>query len=177
MRQAINLLPWRLAEFRRKSRNMLIKLSIFSLVLFLSLIVLFFFQQQMNEELHQQQEKLQLHKQQLNETQQKVTALQQKIQGNETTLILSKQDIPPFLALLQQLPLTQGELKQLNFNAEELRLQGWVANQQEFETLDHFLTQFTWLKQKKLEKLDALSQGELHFEYQLIFANSQEKMQ
>lgn len=177
MMRAINLLPWRQAEFRQKSRNMLIKIGIFSLLLFFCLTLLFFFQQKMSLKLQQQREKLQPHKQQLNEIQQKVTTLQQKIQGTETTFVLPKQDISSFLTLLQQLPLTQGELKTLHFNAEELRLQGWVATQQEFEVLEQFLNHVPELKQRKLEKLESLSQGELHFEYQLTFANRMEKTQ
>lgn len=174
MALGINLLPWRIVEFRRKSKKMLLIVLMWGLTLCLSLIWLVFLQRQIEMDLNLQQKNASNIKQQLSETQQKITALQQKMQGQQDRLKVPQTAILPFLALLQQLPLTKGELKQLDFSAHTLNIQGWVADQAEFERLDQFLHQFTWLTQVKLEKLEPQQQGDLHFEYQLIFAHKAE---
>lgn len=175
MMTSINLLPWRIAEFRRKSRNMLVKIIIFGVILCASLIFTIVLQQQMQAEFGSQQANLSNLKQQLNETQQKVTALRHQVQETENLSVIATQDIEQFLALLFELPLAQGELNSVELKNGQLQIRGWVANQLEFEQLDRFLKQFVWLTTVKLEELSPFNQSELHFSYQLRFTDEKEK--
>lgn len=165
--QTINLLPWRQAEFRRKSRDMLIKILIFAFIVLFLLFIIQFLQQQTETASAQQIQALQQEKQQLNETQQKVTALRQQLQGAAHLPEADRQHIKQFLALLTALPLSQGELQSAECNAQQIRLLGKVATQSEFEQLDQFLQQQPWVSQVTLTQLQPQPNGDLHFDYQL----------
>lgn len=147
---AINLLPWRVLCHRQKLRALLYKGLCCLLCSAAVCVYLFYLIRQdsltvsaYHRQLHQLSQQLTQHIEQTNK-------LRRHYAGKEPQPSLPASSALHFLELLAQLPLQQGELTEAAFSAAQLRVKGWVEQQQEFAQIQHFLSEQPWLKESRL---------------------------
>lgn len=139
---AINLLPWRQEIYQQQIKSFIYK-TILSLILCISSIAfIVFLTQQIESEIAHKREQIQQIDHQLVEVKQQTSALQK----NYSVELQSLKKIPTeqflsILAIVSQLPLQHGELKELSLDFDKLILQGETEQHQEFEQLQQFLKQ------------------------------------
>lgn len=169
MKSWTNLLPWRLTRHKTLSRNIIAILIIFIIIAVLLHIQLNQYNQQYLAEYQQQYAQYKSTKLQLNQTEQQLNQLQQNLQpfSQQSAVQISTDFVNRLFELLSELPLTQGELQQIQFSAEKLSLAGYALDHLEFEQIDQFLKDNPQIEQLKLSEFSAQSQGLLQFEFQL----------
>ncbi|WP_439256902.1 competence protein ComB [Lonepinella sp. BR2271] len=173
MNSAINLLPWRLEQHQRRSRQGVSKLAVFSLLVSIGYLIFNQFAQDYQQRYTEQLQTQQSLQQQLNQVEQKRVQSQQRLQqqGKQSAVDISTDLVTALFDLLAELPLQQGELTGLQFSAQQFRLQGLAQQQSEFEQIHQFFKQYPQIKQLKLAQFSPQSDGKLHFEFQLQFVN------
>ena len=140
MKNWTNLLPWRLIQHRIQSRNTTIVLLIWIIIAVSLHIQLNQYSQQYLAEYQQQYAQSKSIKLQLNQTEQQINQLQQNLQpfSQQSAVQISTDFVNRLFDLLSELPLTQGELQQIQFSAERFSLAGYAIDHLEFEQIDQF---------------------------------------
>lgn len=160
---SINLLPWRTKQHYHNLRLFIFNILIL-LILFLTAYYFLYSQNQQSfaTQTAQQQYWQQLNLQ-LNKLEKRINQLNQ---DNHLMTTFTTAQLQQVFQLLNELPLTQGELHQLQWQEDQLTLIGESADQLEFEQIHQFLRQQTSFEQIKLRQFTPLSEG-LFFQFDL----------
>ncbi|QPB41527.1 PilN domain-containing protein [Rodentibacter haemolyticus] len=168
----VNLLPWRLEQYRRLLFLFFIRLIVvLALALFLW-IGLSWFQLQQREELNRQRQTFEQQKNQLIQLVRQTAQIKQLMQNVTELKALTPEPVEQILTLLPQFPLQQGELESLHFNREGIRLNGFCIEQAEFEAFHEFLS--THFGSVKLTQFKP-EQGRLLFQFEISEIKTGEK--
>lgn len=161
---SINLLPWRLTQYRQLLLLFLLKLvAVFSLA-FLLYAILTWFQHQQKAALNQKIQTFEQQKARLMKTVQHVSQMKQSMQDLTTLQAIKPDSVAQVLSLLPQFPFQQGELATFHLNDEGIKLSGFCLSQQEFESLHEFLSSsFSTVKLTQFKT----EQGRLLFQFDL----------
>ncbi|TDQ58115.1 hypothetical protein EDC45_1188 [Mesocricetibacter intestinalis] len=173
MNTAINLLPWRQQRQRRQSRDLLIKLTIICLfALFLGILV--------NAQSRRTESELQLLQQSLKQETQRLQELQNQIVALNRPALQSEPlyPIPPrraaeLLNIVAALPLSEGELSELELNASRLLMSGTAESQHEFELVQDYLQKIALFRHVELAQFILHPNGETYFQFHLPYEPEQ----
>lgn len=160
----MNLLPWRIEQFKQKSRVIFLKTSVAMVLIgFISLIFIAA-NQHFTQEITQQREILQQHQHKMSELTRQAAQLRQQIMPSVKQVPVPPEQVINMINMLAALPLTQGELQQTELQQGYLLLKGTAANQSEFEQLQPFLSQY--FSHIKLSQFEPLHDNQLQFKFE-----------
>lgn len=167
MKKQINLLPWRLKQHRQQSRALLRKLIALCLGVFILSMVLNNQTQQLSMQLTTQQTALQQTNTQLTQLERQIVQSRQNYIPAENSVPIDRMQVEKLWDSLSRLPLQQGELIRLSLNHERLELTGTAGNQEEFERLNRFLTEYPLFKRATLSQFIPQTDNSLQFQFTL----------
>lgn len=166
MKKDINLLPWRLQQRRRQAKALVTK-CVAGAVLCTAISVGLY---RTAEQYAKQAEKLQHEyvalQRELQLTQQHIQQIRHHQRHDQETQAITKETVFLLLNQLAELPLTQGELSALALSEHHLTLTGQSVSQEEFDRLNHFLTEQALFSEVKLTEFKPQAQ-EMRFQFDL----------
>ncbi|WP_273392548.1 hypothetical protein [Actinobacillus porcinus] len=160
----MNLLPWRIEQFKQKSRVIFVKTSVMALLIGVISLMLMVANQHFAQAIAQQQERLQQQQSQRSELTRQVAQLRRQITPNVKQVPVPHEQVMNMINMLIELPLTQGELQQTVLQQGYISLKGTASNQSEFEPLQPFLTQY--FPDIKLSQFEPLHDNQLQFKFE-----------
>lgn len=137
----INLLPWRITQHQKQTKRFGIMLFAYALPFVFGYNFFSQLTEQGNQKLSQYQENLQQINQHISQVQQDIGKIQQRHSPMHKTAPLASMQITKLFTLLDELPLSQGELQALRLDIDGLWFQGTTETHQEFEQIHQFLQQ------------------------------------
>ena len=159
----MNLLPWRQTLFQQKSRAMLAKTSIAAGICLLLWAILQGVHHQLQQQVANQQTQLQQLRTTAGTLTQQVTKLRSQIIPREKQQPMPTEQVLQTIQLLSQLPLTQGEIQHFQLQPNQFSLQGFAADQAEFEPLQAYLAQY--FPKIRLTEFSPQQNGALQFHF------------
>jgi len=166
MKKDMNLLPWRIKQLRQKNRRLLVTLFIGATLCTIGTLSLTHFAEGYTDNAGKAQLQYTTHQQELQATQQQIEQFRHSHAQLETLQEIPKETLFSLLNQLAELPLTQGELSALALSEHHLTLTGQSVSQEEFDRLNHFLTEQALFSEVKLTEFKPQAQ-EMRFQFDL----------
>lgn len=164
----INLLPWR--EKRRQQQAIKIMIHWLCLTIFVVILGALFYswQQKIDHQIYQQKQHIRKLKSQFSAGEAKLKSLRQHTVKGKFYPVLNSENIDIILNTLPFIPIQQGELQKVLFNAEKISIQGVALSQQEFAAIEQFVMQHPQFSQQKLKAFNPTTK-DIYFEFSLHF--------
>ena len=166
MKKDINLLPWRVQQRRRQTQALFTILAVGAVICTGGWLTLHHVAEQDAEQAEKLQLKHRALQRELQLTQQHIQQARDHQNSDKESKPIAKETVFLLLNQLAELPLTQGELSALELSEHHLTLTGQSVSQEEFDRLNHFLTEQALFSEVKLTEFKPQAQ-EMRFQFDL----------
>ena len=166
MKKDINLLPWRLQQRRRQAKALVMKCVAGTILCTAISVGLYRAAEQYAKQAEKLQHEYVALQRELQLTQQHIQQIRHHQRHDQETQAITKETVFLLLNQLAELPLTQGELSALALSEHYLTLTGQSVSQEEFDRLNHFLTEQALFSEVKLTEFKPQAQ-EMRFQFDL----------
>ena len=166
MKKDINLLPWRLQQRRRQVKALVTKCVAGAVLCTVISVGLYRAAEQYAKQAEKLQHEYVALQRELQLTQQHIQQIRHHQRHDQETQAITKETFFLLLNQLAELPLTQGELSALELSEHHLTLTGQSVSQEEFDRLNHFLTEQALFSEVKLTEFKPQAQ-EMRFQFDL----------
>lgn len=166
MKKDINLLPWRLQQRRRQTKAFVTKCVAGAVLCTVISVGLYRAAEQYAKQAEKLQHEYVALQRELQLTQQHIQQIRHHQRHDQEAQAITKETVFLLLNQLAELPLTQGELSALTLSEHHLILTGQSVSQEEFDRLNHFLTEQALFSEVKLTEFKPQAQ-EMRFQFDL----------
>lgn len=164
----LNLLPWRDVQTQWLLKRLLFTIGGYILTTGIMLLVFTQYHDNLRQKISEKRTALEQVQGRLLSTNQQIIQLQTHAYTETLPSPLTTTQITAIFQLLQKLPLQQGELSELQLDADRLDLIGFATSQEEFNQLHEFLRQQSPFSAIKLTQFKPSAQ-QIFFQFTLPF--------